>query len=184
MKSVCCCEIILFRMKTDKKTDLRRPNIAPKDDCRKLFHGTPEENVIKSICRNNFDFRYNERGLYGYGAYFARDASYSDDYTVPNWMMPPSPETLRHMFYCRVIVGDYCQGVKGMRRPPLRIEGDSDSGCFDTLVNNPENPSIFAIVEDHRFYPEYLIQYNFGKYLDLKPNFIRRIPIAIFGKKM
>ncbi|KAH3741067.1 hypothetical protein DPMN_047785 [Dreissena polymorpha] len=63
-------------------------------DKRYLFHGTDSMNTARGICINNFDFRLCGKNatVYGKGAYFARDASYSHNYTKP------SPKLNRFMF--------------------------------------------------------------------------------------
>ena len=61
---------------TGKETD-------EKKNVRRLFHGTKIVN-IDVICEQGFDWRMAGSvvgALYGKGTYFARDASYSKDYT-------------------------------------------------------------------------------------------------------
>ena len=151
----------IHRTKSEKAQDKRRKGFSVNE--KMLFYGTSENDVIASIYKTNLDFRFYEFGNYGRGIYFARDAKYCNDYTIDSSKIIPPPDTMRHMFYCRVIVGDYVKGSKNMKRPPYRNEKDPDWGVFDSLVDSMMQPTIFAISEDYRYYPEYLIQYNFGK---------------------
>jgi len=48
-----------------------------------LFHGTRDEEVVRAIFRQNFDWRMNGNAndvVYGRGAYFALNASFSHRY--------------------------------------------------------------------------------------------------------
>jgi len=48
---------------------------------KELFHGTsstPPEKIFRS--EQGFDFRFCSRGMWGTGAYFAVNASYSNNY--------------------------------------------------------------------------------------------------------
>ncbi|KAM9467840.1 protein mono-ADP-ribosyltransferase PARP12-like [Clarias gariepinus] len=120
---------------------------------KQLFHGT-ESKHIEVICRHNFDWRLcgTHGTAYGKGSYFARDAKYSHDYT--------GSSTVRTMFVCRVLVGDYITGDSSYTRPPSKDGGDTI--YYDSCVNNVQNPSIFVVFEKHQIYPEYLITYTDG----------------------
>jgi poly [ADP-ribose] polymerase 7/11/12/13 len=49
-----------------------------------LFHGTQDEKVVKAILHQNFDWRVSGKNatMFGKGAYFAKDACYSDRWVV------------------------------------------------------------------------------------------------------
>ncbi|TFK02811.1 Poly [ADP-ribose] polymerase 12 [Platysternon megacephalum] len=117
---------------------------------RFLFHGTSKKH-IDAICQQNFDWRIC--GLhgtaYGKGSYFARDASYSDNYSKTN-------SNIKTMFLARVLAGDFTLGSSSYLRPPAK---DSGNNFYDSCVNSVSNPSIFVIFEKHQIYPEYLIEY-------------------------
>lgn len=51
---------------------------------RLLYHGS-DMSVIDAICAQNFDWRLSGKHAvaYGQGSYFARDASYSHRYSLP-----------------------------------------------------------------------------------------------------
>ena len=67
-----------------------------------LFHGS-DPSKINPICVQNLDWRLcGVHGtVYGQGTYFARDASYSDNYTSPDSM------GCRYMFIAQVLVGQF-----------------------------------------------------------------------------
>ncbi|KAM7180413.1 protein mono-ADP-ribosyltransferase PARP12-like isoform 1-T1 [Macrochelys suwanniensis] len=122
-----------------------------KDVCeRLLFHGTSKKQ-IDAICQQNFDWRIC--GLhgtaYGKGSYFARDASYSDNYSKTD-------ANIKTMFLARVLAGDFTLGSSSYLRPPAKESGNN---FYDSCVNSLLNPSIFVIFEKHQIYPEYLIEY-------------------------
>lgn len=76
-------------------------------DTRMLFHGTRDEH-IDAICMQGFDPRVSGTSTgtnFGQGSYFARDASYSVQY---------SPG--RKLFASRVLVGESTPGNPSYKR--------------------------------------------------------------------
>ncbi|XP_008944146.1 PREDICTED: poly [ADP-ribose] polymerase 12, partial [Merops nubicus] len=132
-----------------QKEQMQKSNGGKAADERFLFHGTSEK-YIDAICQQNFDWRICglHGTVYGKGSYFARDASYSDNYCGKD------SET-KTMFLARVLVGEFTTGSSSYVRPPLK---DSHN-FYDSCVNNFSNPSIFVIFEKQQVYPEYLIEY-------------------------
>lgn len=124
-------------------------NISP--DKRLLFHGTTSYDAVRGISINNFDIRVSgtHGTMYGDGAYFARDAKYSHNYT-----QPPN----RLMFLASVLVGQFTEGNKTYRRPP-EIPG-SQYELYDSCVNDVVDPKIFVVFDKNQFYPDYLIHYQ------------------------
>ncbi|ESO08568.1 hypothetical protein HELRODRAFT_74866, partial [Helobdella robusta] len=115
---------------------------------KRLFHGTSED-LIDAICHQGFDFRLSGSRIghvYGYGSYFARDASVSCGYTNSG-----------QLFVVEVAVGEYTKGLCDYRRPPQK--GLASLDLYDSCVNDPLNPSTFVIFDNHQAYPEYLIRY-------------------------
>lgn len=55
------------------------------------------------------------------------------------------------MFVARVLVGDFVEGNKDYRSPPIPYDS-----CVDTRLN----PSIFVIFQKDQIYPEYMIEYT------------------------
>ena len=88
---------------------------------------------------------------YGYGVYFARDASYSVGYAGGG-------SRARCMYLARVLVGRYCTGNEGMKVPPPKDPSRPEI-LHDSVVNDLQNPSIFVVFFDSQRYPEYLITF-------------------------
>ncbi|NWI40550.1 PAR12 polymerase, partial [Picathartes gymnocephalus] len=128
---------------------MQKSNGGKAADERFLFHGTSKKD-IDAICQQNFDWRICglHGTVYGKGSYFARDASYSDNYCGAD-------SHTKTMFLARVLVGEFTVGCSHYVRPPMK---DSQN-FYDSCVNNSSNPSIFVIFEKQQIYPEYLIEY-------------------------
>merc|ERR1712100_291224 len=102
-----------------------------------LFHGTDETTVPKIIQQGfNRAFCGKNATAFGKGVYFARDASYSSSTTYSK----PNSRGIQHMFLCRVVIGEYCQGKRDALVPDVR-EGNK---LFDSTVNDMKNPGIFV----------------------------------------
>ncbi|NXA85025.1 PAR12 polymerase, partial [Melanocharis versteri] len=132
-----------------QKDLMQKSNGGKAADERFLFHGTNKK-YIDAICQQNFDWRICglHGTVYGKGSYFARDASYSDNYCGAD-------SHTKTMFLARVLVGEFTLGSSDYVRPPMK---DSQN-FYDSCVNSSSNPSIFVIFEKQQIYPEYLIEY-------------------------
>jgi len=108
-----------------------------------LFHGTSPE-AVAGICKDGFDWRICGKNgtVYGQGSYFARDSSYSVNYSQED----SSGE--RKMFLASVLVGKYSQGSQGLVKAPEN---------FHTVVDKIASPSIFVVFLIKQAYPTYLI---------------------------
>ena len=62
----------------------------------------------------------------------------------------PDASGIQHMFWVRVVVGEYCRGVKDALTPDVR----DGLNLYDTTVNDVKNPSIFVTYHDAQAYPE------------------------------
>ncbi|XP_018424919.1 PREDICTED: poly [ADP-ribose] polymerase 12-like [Nanorana parkeri] len=135
-----------------QKDQMKEKNSGIAVDERQLFHATESAN-IDAICRDNFDWRIcgMNGDLYGQGSYYARDASYSHNYS------PPTSKGRRTMFVARVLVGDFVVGDSKMQRPPQK---SNDTKSYDSCVNNIRNPSVFVVFEKNQIYPEYILEYK------------------------
>ncbi|XP_063785326.1 protein mono-ADP-ribosyltransferase PARP12-like isoform X2 [Pseudophryne corroboree] len=136
-----------------QKEQMKKQNGGKEVDERQLFHGTSSK-MVDAICQQNFDWRIcGVHGTaYGKGSYFARDASYSHQY---------SSHEDRHqyvLFVARVLVGDFIRGSSSYLRPPAKPS--SSSSFYDSCVDSERNPSIFVLFEKHQIYPEYVIRYT------------------------
>ena len=121
---------------------------------RYLFHGTSDARTATAICHQNFDPRLHGKNgtYYGLGAYFARDASYSNNFAVED------EYGLCHMFLASVIVGQYTVGKPELRRPPSLSEGSLD--LYDSCVDKMVDPAIYVVFEREQAYPAYKIVYR------------------------
>ncbi|KAM9245361.1 protein mono-ADP-ribosyltransferase PARP12-like [Leptosomus discolor] len=132
-----------------QKEQMQKRNGGKAVDERFLFHGTSRK-YIDAICQQNFDWRICglHGTVYGKGSYFARDASYSDNYCREDLYS-------KTMFLARVLVGEFTLGNSLYVRPPLK----DNQNFYDSCVDNSSNPSIFVVFEKQQIYPEYLIEY-------------------------
>ena len=90
------------------------------------------------------------------GTYFAQDASYSASPTYSK----PNDKGHKHMYYARVLVGEYTVGKSSMMVPPPKNPQKNPNILFDSLVNNITTPTIFVVGPDAQSYPEYLITFK------------------------
>ncbi|CAO2601946.1 Protein mono-ADP-ribosyltransferase PARP10 [Lemmus lemmus] len=117
-----------------------------------LYHGTSESAVL-DICAHGFNRSFCGRNgtLYGQGVYFAKHASMS----VLDRYSPPNREGHKAVFVARVLTGDYGQGSRGLKAPPLRA---SDQVLrYDSAVDCLQQPKIFVIFHDTQALPTHLI---------------------------
>jgi len=125
-----------------------------------LWHGTNVE-VMDKIMQQGFNrsFCGKNATMYGKGVYFARDAEYS---AYPTYAVPDINK-VQYMMACRVIVGEYCPGIRNALTPEIR--DSSTQTLYDTTVgllsnDTMENPSIYVTYHDAQAYPEYLIKFK------------------------
>lgn len=123
-----------------------------------MYHGTREENVL-GIARNNFDWRLsnkNVEALYGDGVYFSNSSNYSDDYATKS-----ENDGEKNMFIASVLVGEYTQGCRGLKHPPVKsVSQNGEEIFFDSCVDDVLNPRIFVIFDFNNVYPSFLIKYK------------------------
>jgi len=109
------------------------------------FHGTREEN-IKKIAQDGFDPSYNKTSAYGKGTYFAKNASYSQGYMIPN------KGGISFMFLCDVLMGRIS--------PTTRASMNIDTTKYDCAVDNFTNPTILVTPYLDSAYPRYIIAFH------------------------
>uniref|UniRef100_A0A6P8PXJ7 Poly [ADP-ribose] polymerase n=1 Tax=Geotrypetes seraphini TaxID=260995 RepID=A0A6P8PXJ7_GEOSA len=131
-----------------KRSWLERKNPPGLQNERLLFHGT-RASTCNSIQEIGFNSRFNQEHLFGKGVYFAKDASVSISYSS-------SYNGTRTMFLARVLTGRYTKGEHFMMLPPA----DQDGSFYDSVVNCPNNPTIFVSFFDDFSYPEHLITFQ------------------------
>ncbi|XP_012712444.2 protein mono-ADP-ribosyltransferase PARP14 [Fundulus heteroclitus] len=119
-----------------------------------LYHGT---SVASCDCieRDRFDRSYagTHAAMYGKGVYFAVNANYSADR-----YSPADQSGMKRLYVARVLTGRYTVGNSSMKAPPPR--GTDRTDCFDSLVDNQQQPTMFVIFHDDQAYPEYLITFS------------------------
>ncbi|PFX16750.1 TCDD-inducible poly [ADP-ribose] polymerase [Stylophora pistillata] len=146
-----------YQTKKSKRERIKRKLKAKRYDQieKLLFHGT-SSHVVDAICKQNFDHRVRGKHgtKYGEGSYFARDASYSNNYSSL------SGEKTRFMFLAKVLTGEYTLGETGFLRPPLKDPNNPASDLYDSCVDDENQPQIFVIFNDEQCYPSYLIKYE------------------------
>ncbi|XP_071978246.1 protein mono-ADP-ribosyltransferase PARP14-like isoform X2 [Engystomops pustulosus] len=123
---------------------------------RRLFHGT-DSSTIKTVNNNGFNRSYagKNAACYGNGTYFAVNSNYSahDQYSKPD------ANGLKYMYLARVLTGVFCKGQQGMVAPPAKNAANI-TDLYDSVTDNPANPSMFVIFHDIQAYPEYLITFS------------------------
>ena len=62
------------------------------------------------------------------------------------------------MYLARVLAGEYTKGRQGMITPPPK--GSDATDVYDTVVDNPADPTIFVVFYDNQCYPDYLITFK------------------------
>ena len=94
-----------------------------------------------------------------FAKYFARDAAYS---AYPLYSVPDK-RGYQYIMACRVVVGEYCPGVKDALTPEFR--DTKTNSLYDSTVglltdDTMANPSIYVTYHDAQAYPEYLIKFK------------------------
>uniref|UniRef100_A0A8C6S2W1 Poly [ADP-ribose] polymerase n=1 Tax=Nannospalax galili TaxID=1026970 RepID=A0A8C6S2W1_NANGA len=123
---------------------------------KQLFHGT-DAGSVPHVNRHGFNRSYAGKNAvcYGKGTYFAVNASYSANNTYSR----PDANGRKHMYYVRVLTGNYTIGNSSLIVPPSR-DPQNPTDLYDTVVDNDHNPSIFVVFYDYQAYPEYLITFR------------------------
>ncbi|CAF1122545.1 unnamed protein product [Didymodactylos carnosus] len=108
-----------------------------------LFHGCPNDsaNLIIEQCFNR-SFAGANATVYGHGAYFSTQASYSHSYAKPN------ASNEHCMFIAKVLFIKPTTGNSSMKTPPPGFDATTDGA------------HIFVIYLDAQAYGEYLITYK------------------------
>lgn len=121
---------------------------------RILYHGTAAA-TCNSIEKSGFNRGYTTVAAYGVGVYFAMTASYS----AHDRFSPRDTAGHKRMYVARVLTGRSAQGDPSMRVPPPRSTSDPHD-CYDSLVDNAQQPTMFVVFHDDQAYPEYLVTFH------------------------
>ncbi|XP_027726533.1 poly [ADP-ribose] polymerase 14-like, partial [Vombatus ursinus] len=121
-----------------------------------LFHGTDVDSV-SHINSQGFNRSYAGKNAtaWGKGTYFAVNALYSANNTYSK----PDINGKKHMYYVRVLTGEYILGNSSLIVPPAKITQDANV-LYDSVTNHMRNPTLFVIFYDNQAYPEYLITFR------------------------
>ena len=139
--------------------DKTRANEAEK----RLFHGTRETHprqVYKS--EHGFDFRYGGNGMWGKGAYFAVNASYS-----VNGYCHTLPDRHRQVLMAFVLTGDSITMGSGsqagsLTKPPAKpsVPGSDVVELYDSVNGETGGTRIYVVYDHDKSYPGYLITFK------------------------
>jgi hypothetical protein len=134
-----------------------------------MYHGTHPE-VIPKIVQQGFNRGFAGRNAvrFGKGVYFALTSAYSNNYAEAD------SRGVRHMFVCRVMVGETSQGQNEQLVPEVRVQAtqqqyDSTTDQIDAPEPSDQDPGrygsgvrqMYVTYHDAQAYPEYLIQYKY-----------------------
>ena len=118
-----------------------------------LWHGT-RQNDPKLIYDGEvgFDMTYSAAGMWGRALYFAKNASYSKDYSFVH------PDNQRTMFLAEVLLGDYAKlgKNKSLLRPPPKPDGTP----YDSVKGQTGNSDVYMVYNNCKAYPRYLVTYT------------------------
>lgn len=121
-----------------------------------LFHGTRDTNphqVVQS--ESGIDFRYSRdnRLMWGNGAYFAENASYSNSYSYK------LDKEKRQMLIVSVLTGISCpygqRKDSNLTRPPERMP----NRLYDTVYGESAGSGIYVVYDHFKSCPAYLVTY-------------------------
>ena len=146
------------------KYALEKKHMSERNDGKvnemKLFHGTrnTDPKVIVQAVRG-IDFRYSRCDhplLWGAGAYFAVNASYSDRYCYID-----DSSGMKQLLLVRVLTGYSCRYEKrndpDLRKPPPLSQGSHV--LYDTINGYTNGSTVYVVYDHDRAYPAYLITY-------------------------
>jgi len=141
------------------KADLRGKGIEFQSGVhsRWLFHGASDAAALSKIVDNAVDGfapGLNERGLWGKGIYFARDASYSAIFSSGC----RDEKSFKMMLLCQVEVGIPCVGEAHISHMP-EIHPDH-GGNYHSFVDDASNPEMWIIEHASHASPAYIIHFN------------------------
>jgi len=118
-----------------------------------LWHGTSSETASKIVQQGfNRSFCGKNATVYGNGVYFAASASYSSS---PTYSVPDH-DGVQMMFLAKVLVGEYAQGRRDMRTPPVKI----GNILYDSVVDRLRTPGMYVIFSDPQAYPAYILKFK------------------------
>ncbi|XP_006815426.1 protein mono-ADP-ribosyltransferase PARP15-like [Saccoglossus kowalevskii] len=121
-----------------------------------LYHGTSGDSIVK-INHGGFNRSFSGKNatVYGAGSYFALESEYS----ARRIYSPVDPSGQKHVYQCKVLTGEFTVGGEKLLVPPPKNPNDP-TDCYDSVVDDVNNPQIFVVFNDAMAYPEYHITFN------------------------
>ena len=98
-------------------------------------------------------------GPLGRGVYFAREASCSVRLMRRRQSSGGTRGDPHYLYLARVLVGQYCAGNCSLTVPPPK-DPSRPEVLYDSVVDQVQNPNMFAVFFDNQCYPEYLITFT------------------------
>ncbi len=101
-----------------------------------------------------FDFRFGRSGMWGKGAYFACNASYSNNYAYG------LTSRNRQMFLAYVLTGISVElpSDSSLDKPPLKPSSTRER--YDSVKGNTGSSDIYIVYDHDKSYPAYIVTYT------------------------
>ena len=122
---------------------------------KRLFHGSRNVSPHKIYeSEHGFDFRYGGQGMWGKGAYFAVNASYSAN----SYEFHTSHG--QQIFMAFVLTGDSktMPSKPSLVTPPSKEDGSG--GLYDSVNGTTGSSQVYIVYDHDKCYPAYLITYR------------------------
>ncbi|XP_070539477.1 protein mono-ADP-ribosyltransferase PARP15-like [Ptychodera flava] len=146
----------LYRQYMVLKQNMDAKNKSGIKNEKLLYHGTGGDSVAKINAGGfNRSFAGKNATVYGVGSYFAVNANYSAQDTYS----PRDGSGKKYIYQAKVLTGEFTTGARGMLIPPSKNSNDP-TDCYDSVVDNQQNPALFVVFNDAMAYPEYLIVFQ------------------------
>lgn len=128
---------------------------------RDLFHGTnktPPETIYSSEA--GFMIQYSSPdGRYGSGIYFAKKASYSDNYAYKT-VDAKSGAPVKQIMLVKVITANVYDAPNALRDIRTAPWVDENTEMYDSVKGKSNGEDIYMVYENSRACPAYLITYQ------------------------
>ncbi|GLV39620.1 hypothetical protein CBL_08313 [Carabus blaptoides fortunei] len=121
-----------------------------------VFHGTKKVNV-ESICKDNFNWRFNGQGTghrFGQGVSFSPKSCYSENYCDKG----KKAKQGKVMIVARIMIGVTCVGSGNMIIPGYWDKLRKIR--YDTTVKDVKNDDVVVKYSDDEYYPAYVIHFT------------------------
>ncbi|CAC5424291.1 Protein mono-ADP-ribosyltransferase PARP15 [Mytilus coruscus] len=149
----------LYQQFVAKKKSMDATNPKTVNNEKQLWHGFSVD-ALDSINRYGFNRSYCGKNAvaFGAGVYFAVEVRYS----IQDTYSRPDPSGHKRMYLCRVLTGEFCTGVAGMRVPPAKPSPAGSHILYDSVTNDMNNQIMYIIFHDSQAFPEYLVTFKRG----------------------